>query len=171
MDKGKEILNKIKKLTSLVKSNKFLGAMTIEVVRKFLKKEGFKVSERNSFIKGVPNEIDLLILKKDSKPLFNSHYEPKDVLFVFEIKFRGSYGESDKRHVREMFDNVKKVNSEIRCIYLAISENRKYKHRATDRNINGKVFELLKRDTSLEFAIKKGTLRSGDWKKLIDYLS
>ncbi len=47
-----------------VKSKKFSGALTVELVREALLKEGFNVSERDVFIKGFPVEIDLLISKK-----------------------------------------------------------------------------------------------------------
>ncbi len=155
------------------KSNKFLGSMTIEVIKKFLKGEGFDVSERDCFIQGVSNEIDLLIFKKDTTPIFNSYYKPEDVLCVFEIKSRGLYGESDINHIKTMFENVRKVNPKIKCVYLTVYENQKYKYKATKENINGEVFELFKPPTSMDSALKKEIFfssASGDWNKLIDFL-
>lgn len=170
--KEKEIYDKITKLRQNLKSNKFLGAMTTEVIKDYLNREGFNVSERDSFVKGVPNEIDLLVLKKNAKPIFNSYYDAFDVLAAFEIKFRGGYGKSNIRTIKKLFKNIRMVNSKIRCIYLTISENQKYKYKITTKNVNCEVFKLFKRFTSsIERAIEKGEFNpSGDWERLISYL-
>jgi hypothetical protein len=147
--------------------------MTIEVIKEALEKEGFNVSERDSFIKGVTNEIDLMIIKKNAKPIFKSYYDPQDVLAVFELKFRGTFGESDIKHIKEMFSHVRNVNPQIKCIYLTIYENQKYKNKATNENIIGEVFELFKPFHSINTAINKGVFypsASGDWARLIRYL-
>jgi len=169
----KEIFDKISNLRQPIKCNKFLGAITIEVIKKFLKKEGFNVSERDSFIKGVPNEIDLMILKENVTPIFSSYYNPEDILAIFEIKFRGSFGASDIEHIKKMFENVRGVNPKIECIYLTIYENQRYKHRINKTNVYGEIFELFKPSTNMNSAIKKGVFydsASGDWEKLVKYI-
>ena len=172
--KEKEIFDKIEGLRQPIKINKFLGAMTIEVIRQYLEKEGFKVSERDSFIEGVPNEIDLLILKKEVKPIFNSYYKHNDILAVLEIKFTGLFGNKDIVHISKMFESVKKMNNKIKCIYLTIYENQKYKYKATNENINGEVFELFKPNTDRVSAMKKGIFYdsiNGDWERLVNLLN
>jgi len=172
--KEKEIFEKIESLRQPIKMKKFIGAMTVEVVKNFLEKEGFRVSGKDSFVEGIPNEIDLLILKKDAKPIFNSYYKSEDILVVFELKFTGLFGKGDIEHISKMFENVKIVNSEIRCVYLTIYENQKYPHKATNKNINGEVFELFKPNESRESAIKKGVFYdsiSGDWERLLKFLN
>ena len=44
-----------------VKCSKFTGALTIEVLRLHLKRNGIPVSRRDVFIKGVGIEVDLII--------------------------------------------------------------------------------------------------------------
>lgn len=180
MEKDKKMKNKeikiYEKINNLrrsqkVKSNKFLGAMTSEVIKEFLKKEGLNVSKRDCFIQGVSNEIDLMIVKQNAQSIFDSYYKSEDILCVFEIKFRGSYGKESIKHVRRTFENVKKVNPKIICIYLTIYENQNYKYRITKYNVKGEVFELFKLFTSMDSAIKRGIFHSsGDWNRLIKFL-
>jgi hypothetical protein len=173
MENEKEIFDKIESLRQPIKCNKFIGAMTTEVIRETLTNKGFNVSERDSFIKGVPNEIDLMITKKDTLPIFNSYYNPEDVLFVFEIKYRGIYGKEEIDHIKTMFENVRKVNPKINCVYLTIYENKKHPHRATLDKISGEVFELFSPETNMTSAIKKQIFYksvTGDLNKLIKYL-
>ena len=174
--KEKEIFEKIellKKQQGFKKTKKFTGAMTSEVIREYLKQEGFNISERDVFVKGVPNEIDLLILKKETKSIFNNYYDPKDILVAFELKSIGIYGKEELPRIKNMFDSMKKENPSIICIYLTIYENQKHSYRATKDNLNVEVFELFSPTTNIESAIKKGIFYesiTGDWGRLIKYL-
>ena len=152
MDERK-VLNRILELREkLEKSTKFVGSLTTELIRKELLKQGLNVSNRDVFIEGISNEFDLLILKPDSKPKENLLYNPNDVLSCLEIKFRGSYGENAINKIKNTFDKVKNINDKIKCIYLTISENRKYIYRITKEKLGNKYecFELFTRDTNLE---------------------
>lgn len=177
----KEIIEKIESWNEILKKNelkstKFKGAMTSEFIKRYLEEEGFNVSNRDSFIEGVPNEIDLMILKKDAKQIFNSYYKPEDVLAVFEIKYWGSYGKSTIESLRKMLAHVKRINPKIKRIYLTLAERIDSKNRIKTediQDINGKVFELFLVKNDIHASQKNGTLESeatGDWKKLIDYL-
>ena len=170
MDEWK-ILNRILELREKQeKSNKFVGSLTTELIRKELLRQGLNVSNRDVFIEGISNEFDLLILKSDSTLKENLLYNPKDVLFCLEIKFRGSYAENGINKINNTFDKVKNVNNKIKCIYLTISENRKYKYRITKEKLGNKYecFELFTRDTALEKALKSKTLKlTGDWDKFL----
>jgi len=159
------------KLRDGMKANKFIGALTIELVREKLIKEGFNMSNRDVFIKGIPYELNLIILKKCEKAQKNLLYEPGQVIAVLEIKFRGIYGESDIKNIRKVFNSIKKVNRKIKCIYLTISENTRYKYWPLQRKLGDFSFSLLTRKTNLEKAIKDGKLYLGDeWNKLISLL-
>lgn len=165
------LLNYIWDLRGKTNCTKLVGALTIELLRKELSDLGLSVSSRDVFIEGVPYEIDLLITKKEVIGEANTVYHPSDVLAVLEIKFRGSYGTESNNHVKAVFDSVRAINTNIQCLYVALSENRKYKHRATSENLGYECFELLTRDTNLESALKKQTLKAtGDFLKLLTTL-
>jgi len=171
MDEWK-ILNRILELREKQeKSTKFVGSLTTELIRKELLRQGLNVSNRDVFIEGISNEFDLLILKPDSKPKENLLYNPNDVLYCLEIKFRGSYAENGINQIKNTFDKVKNINDKIKCIYLTISENRKYKYRITKEKLGNKYecFELFTRDTTLEKALKSKILKlTGDWDKFLE---
>ncbi|KKK98873.1 hypothetical protein LCGC14_2638410 [marine sediment metagenome] len=155
------------------KSTKFVGSLTTELIRKELLRQGLNVSNRDVFIERISNEFDLLILKPDSKPKENLLYNPRDVLFCLEIKFRGSYAQKGINQIKNTFDKVKNINDKIKCIYLTISESRKYKYRITKERIGNEheCFELFTRDTPLEKALESNTLKlTGDWNKFLESL-
>lgn len=171
MDEWK-ILNRILELREKQeKSTKFVGSLTTELIRKELLRQGLNVSNRDIFIEGISNEFDLLILKPDSKPKENLLYNPNDVLYCLEIKFRGSYAENGINKIKNTFDKVKNINDKIKCIYLTISESRKYRYRITKEKLGNEYecFELFTRDTTLEKALKSKTLKlTGDWDKFLE---
>lgn len=145
-----------------------MGALTIELLRKEFIKKGLNASNRDVFIESIPSEIDLLIAKIGKHPEENLVYNANDVLAILEIKFRGSYGKSSIDDIRKVFDAVKKANSRIECLYISVSENRKYKYRITRDNLGYDCYELLTRNTNLESAMRKGDIKpTGDWEKLL----
>lgn len=151
--------------------DKFTGAITVELLKKKLMQEGFNVSNRDVYIKGVPYEIDLLILKKGERDKENLFYNPKQIAAVFEVKFSGAFP-GDPEKINKFFDSVKKVNKSIRCIYLAVSENTKYKYYPEEKKLRDFPCFLLDRDTGLERAKNKNKLKiTGDWDKLIKFLN
>lgn len=165
------LLNYILDLKKKTNCTKLVGALTIELLRTELSDSGLSVSGRDVFIESVPYEVDLLITKKGAIGEANTVYHPNDVLAVLEIKFRGSYGNESNNHVKTVFDSVRDVNVNIQCFYVALSENQRYKHRATSENLGYECFELLTRDTNLESALKKKTLKAtGDFPKLLKTL-
>lgn len=171
MKKEPKLLNTIMKFRDEMKATKFIGALTIELLRKEFIKKGLNVSNRDVFIKGVPYELDLIILKKRKKAQENLLYKPEQVLAVLEIKFRGVYSKEGVENIKKVFDSIKGVNKEIKCIYLTISENTNYKYYSEEQKLGDFSFFLLERKTNLESAIKKGKLHiTGDWDKLIKVL-
>jgi hypothetical protein len=166
------ILDRILEMRQKTRRTKFVGALTIELLRKEFARIGLNVSNRDVFIENVPNEIDLIIAKLGKHPEENLVYNANNVLAVLEIKFRGSYGQSSIGDIKEVFDSVKKANNRVECLYVSVSENRNYKYRATKDNLGYDCYELLTRNTNLESALVKGSIQpTGDWKKLLEKLS
>lgn len=153
------------------KCTKFVGALTIELLRTELTKLGFNVSNRDVFIEGVTNELDLLIVKDSRQPRENLVYCPEDVLAILEIKFRGSYGKTSIEKIRGVFDSIKEANKDIQCFYISVSENKNYKYRITKESLGYDCFELLTRESNLESALKRDRIRvTGDWNRLLSKL-
>ena len=171
-----EILKKVMELRSEFRqsggrSTKFVGALTTEQMREKLIQKGFNVSRRDVFIEGVPYEMDLLVLR-EGEPSDCLLYKPEQVNAVLEVKFRGTYGKDAIKGIKRKFDAVKKVRADIKCLYVTLSENMKYKYRVTSKKLGYPVFELFTRDTPLERALKKkGIKTTGDWNKLIKLIS
>lgn len=161
------ILNKILDYRKRTRSTKFVGAMTIEVLRKEFMKLGLNVSNRDVFIERVPSELDLLVAKKGTNPEENLVYRPDDVLAVLEVKFRGSYGKSSVVKMKKVFDSIRAANKNIGCYYVSISENRRYKYRITKANLGYQCFEFFTRESNLESALRNRRIApTGDWEKL-----
>lgn len=162
------ILHKILQMREKTRCTKFVGALTIELLRKEFAELELNVSNRDVFIEGVPNELDLLIAKADKNPEENLVYSSADVLAVLEIKFRGSYGKFSIEKIKDVFNSIKAANKKIECFYISISENRKYKHRITKKNLGYDCFEFFTRESNLESALKRGTIKpTGDWQRLL----
>lgn len=170
------ILNKIWEMRNRTNCTKFVGALTIEILRKELRKLGLNVSGRDVFILGIPNELDLLIPKRDKNPEENLIYNSNDVLAVLEIKFRGSYGKDRKgrtptEKLKMVFDSIREKNNGTKCFYVTISENERHKYRITEGDLGHACFELFTRTSSLESARNRGKLKiTGDWQRLIQTL-
>jgi hypothetical protein len=162
------LLNQVLEMREKTKCTKFVGALTVELLRKEFLTLGLNVSNRDVYIEGIPNEVDLLICKHGALPKENLLYSVSDIRAVLEVKFRGSYGKSAIDNIRNVFDTITSANRNIECLYLTVSENRRYKYRTTKENLGYECFELLTRDTNLESALDKGTLKTtGDWQRLL----
>ena len=162
------ILKRILELRQKTKCTKFVGAITTELLRKEIAQLGLNVSNRDVFIEGIPNELDLLVAKTGNYPEENLVYGTDQVLAVFEIKFRGSYGKSTVDEIKDVFDSIKRLNRHIECFYVSISENKRYKYRITKDNLGYDCFELFTRDSNLESALKKDSLKpTGDLERLL----
>ena len=176
METETAILNKILEMRKKTKCNKFVGAVAIEILKEEFVKLKLNMSNRDVFIEGVPNELDLLVAKPGRDPEKCLVYQPDDVLAVLEIRFRGSYGRDRKgrtpaEKLKTVFDSVYKANNVIQCFYVTISENSRHKYRMTEENLRHNCFELFTRDTDLETALEKRILTpTGDWRKLTQTL-
>lgn len=147
---------------------KLTGSATCQAIRKHLRNKAFNISQRDVYIKGIPNEIDLLLLKDyvNEKMLV---YDPKDVLAVFEIKFSGSYGEDSIENTKKLGEKIKGLNKNIRCLYVTLLETKTYKYRITKENTGFNIFEIFYKKGNLGSKNFK-TFNTGDWDRLLNYL-
>jgi len=146
------------------KCSKYRGALAVELIRSALRQEGLFVSDRDVYIKGIPLEIDLLILKSDSSPANHILYNANDVLAILEIKNRGSFGEVSIKQIRENFNLIRSSNDNIECLYVTISERETYRWKVTPENIGSPVYTLFW-NTGTEDKLKFE--RTGEWDTLI----
>ena len=149
-----------------IKSNKFSGALMIEVLKSHLEKAGFSASNRDVFIKGVKSEIDLLVIRKDAIPQYDLIYNPNDVIAAFEVKRSGSYGEQEVYKIKNTFDRIREKNSNIFCCYITFKERKNYKYKITSEKLRYEAYTLF-------FYEKEGEglkNNEGEWDKFIEKL-
>ncbi|MBI2917326.1 MAG: hypothetical protein HYY01_04955 [Chloroflexi bacterium] len=115
-----------------VKSNKFVGAVTVEVLRRQLATEGVPTSQRDVFIHGLELEIDLLVLKREVQPRYGVLFQPEDVLAVIEIKSNGSYGQGSITRLLNDYRKVDGLGQGIYFAYVTFTEGLDYKWRVTE---------------------------------------
>jgi len=147
-----------------LKCKKFGGALAVEIVRDALIAEGFNVSRRDVYIKGIPIEIDLLIARQGVTPDRGILFYKDEVLVALEIKSRGTFGEASIRSIAGNFSAIREASKGIHCIYLTISERKSYKFRATKGNINAPVYTLFWHSGPEDNLKLEST---GDWDRFI----
>jgi len=144
-------------------SRKFSGTVTTELIRQALLDSGIPVSSRDVFIRGLPLEIDLLILSKGAKPRFEVLYEPSDVLACLEVKNAGSFGESTIQGTKTAFARARAVIPDAQCFYVSLRERSGFRGAVTDENVAARAFTLF------EYSGSGKCYRlwpTGDWPKL-----
>jgi hypothetical protein len=152
-----------------VKCAKFAGAVTVEVFRKALVDKGFAPSPRDVFIRGVPVEVDLLLLRKGVGATDRILYEPSEALAAFEVKSRGSFGARSIESIRRSFTAIQAANSKIACMYVTLAERKNYKWRVTSQNLGFPAFTLFWHGGGSERNLKCES--SGDWQGLLRELA
>jgi hypothetical protein len=81
--------------------------VTVEVFRCALMNNGYSVSPRDSFVRGIPLEVDMLIVRPDAAPQHNCLYQPRDVLAAVEVKNYGSFGDSTIATTKANLDRIR----------------------------------------------------------------
>jgi hypothetical protein len=148
---------------------KYSGAVTVEVIGEALRDAGYNVSPRDSFIRGIPIEVDLLVVRPGVEPQFGCLYEPSDVLVAIEIKNSGSFTKSCIETTRNNFKKITKANAEIRCCYVTLTERETYKWRVTNDNLGHpyRAFTIFWHRGSKNIDYQD----TGDWQKFLDKLA
>ena len=150
------------------KCSKYVGAVTVELLRRALQEHGINTSPSDVFIKGVAVEIDLLIPKAEVEPQDGLLYQPEDVLFALEVKNRGAFGDKALSGIRRNFQEIRRSNQEIRCLYVTLSERTGYKWAATEDKIDGLVYTLFW-NSGPEKNLRYES--SDDWQRLINEIT
>lgn len=141
-------------------SKQFSGAVCVNLLREVIKENGLTTSEKDVFIKDVPIEIDLLIVKHGSKPLYGLLWNPEDVIAAFEVKKSGLISEYGKTKTNSDFSRIKTYHPHIHLFFITISE------------IRSKLASIEKSDDSFTFFIRRNGKYSetGDYDRLLDVL-
>lgn len=124
------------------KRAKLTGAVAVEVIRRYLIKSGVQISPRDVFIKGFPTEFDTLVVRSTANPVCGIIYEPTDFAAVLEIKNSGVYSADVLPRLRKVFGSVKENHPHIRCIFLTLCENPKFRHKMTNETLGSPAFTL-----------------------------
>jgi hypothetical protein len=126
-----------------VKCPKYLGAISVELIRHALQQHGIETSSRDVYIQGVPVEIDFLIAKSDAAPEHGLLYQLEDVLAAFEIKNTGSFGEATIKNTKRCFSLIKRSNPKIYCAYITIAERRNFRWAVHEGNLGSPAYTLF----------------------------
>jgi hypothetical protein len=137
-------------------------ALAVEVVRKHLLQEGFPVSERDVFIRGLTPEIDLLLPSKSAKAEHNLVYEPKDVRAVLEIKYSGVYNQQVIPRLQECFDTIKSKCPDAYFACVVIHEREGFRYAAKTEDLGYPVYTL-----HWWSGDRKNARDTGEWETLI----
>ena len=132
-----------RKEANLKDRKKFLGDVSCKAIQLYLNqiinKTGLEVVGPNVYINGIPNEIDLLIVKLSSKPIYlTSMYQEEDIISAMEVKTNAKSDDKTVREQLKIFDRIKAFHSRIDCLYVAIyGSNNAYKKIKEELNKNG----------------------------------
>ncbi len=162
---GEEIVRQVRNASDAFEPTcrKFAGAVTTELMKKFLADEGIAASARDVFIRGIAIEIDLIVPHRGQKPTLGLLYEPHQVAVALEIKKSGTFGKQSLRTIRKNFRQLSKHR--VKCAYVTLEERKTYRHKATKENIGGFPCFTL--------AWHKGEdvlMETRDWDRLLAFL-
>jgi len=125
--------------------NKYTGAVTTEVLRRHLMRalsDCLDFSPRDSFILGVPPEIDLLALWPGAQAEHGLCFQPRDVVAALEIKNVGSFGQATIDSVKSNFGKIQSVASSAKCCYVALTERTGFRWAVTERETGFPAYTL-----------------------------
>jgi hypothetical protein len=150
------------------KCKKFAGALTVELLKELLERNGIPTSARDVYIENVPVEIDLLIPKAGAVARHGLLYRTEDVLVALEVKNSGSFGEDTIEKAGKAFGLIRAASPRIQCAYVTLHERRGYKHEVTEENLKHPAFTLFWYEGSAEQ--NRHYEPSGDFAKLLKSL-
>lgn len=143
---------------------KYSGAMTVQIIRRALQREGVAVSARDVFIRGIPVEVDLILPRKGTIPRDELVYEPQDVLLAVEIKKSGSFGARTIASIQKNAEILRITNPPIASTCLVLSERKGYRWAVTDLNAGCKVYTIFWHRGDGARRIQQPT---GDWDRFL----
>jgi hypothetical protein len=101
---------------------KYNGALAVELLRQALSDEGIATSARDSYVRSLDIEWDLLVLRDGAKPAFNLLYEPRQVKVALEVKLSGVVGDTINI-CRRNFERARAAG--VRCCYVSLCDRQK----------------------------------------------
>lgn len=160
MNEDENLLNQYREIKNNIdiKSKHFRGTLFSLLFKKQLENHNFKVSMPNVYILGLNNQLDILIIKKDSKPKLDLFYEPDEVLAVIELKAFGLMGDKILQ-IKDIFNKINKINSQIFCCYITLRDT-KYKYEVSEEKLGYPAYCLFKKIGNIHHS-------TGDWNKFL----
>ena len=179
MEVAEEYLHQEREKTTQKKS----GVPTEVVIREHLLRRGFNMTfNPNIKLAGSNIKNDLFLLKSTINP-DQKEYAPSEVNLVIEIKNNAVASQSEM--IKEKFDELRKLSSELRFAAVILSEKKGYTHEVTNeklgnegylsftlvsRRIYPKVGGLYSPGAIMDLLKNKEMKKTGDWERLIAYL-
>jgi hypothetical protein len=120
-------------------------------------------------IKGVDYKFDFLFIKSDVPDFYD--IDPSKVLAVFEVKAHGIYGYDAIRHVKSIFEDVKRTNPQIKLFYVTFKETNTYDRKV--REIFGNLVQHYYRlsDSGDGLQMPPPRYFPNEWNRLMKNLS
>jgi hypothetical protein len=142
---------------------KLTGALTVEVVREHLLREGLTTSQRDVFIRGLTPEIDLLLPSAGARPEHDLVYEPEDVCAVLEIKYSGVYDRQVIPRLRRCFAAIQLKCPKVYCACVVVHERQGFPYAAKSEDLGYDVYTLHWWSGTRQNA----QYTAGEWEKLV----
>lgn len=142
-------------------SRQFSGAICVSLLKELINSQGLSTSEKDVFIKDVPIEFDLLIVKPNSKPLHGLLWNPDNVIAALEVKKSGTISEDGIVKTNSDFGRLRTYHPHIKLFFITFSE------------IRSKVAVIKRSDDSFTFFIRRNGKYSdtGDYERFLSVIS
>ena len=139
---------------------KYNGALTVELLKQAFAEEGIATSGRDSYVRSLHIEWDLLVLRAGAKPAFNLLYEPSQVKVALEVKLSGVVADAIDITMRK-FEVARAAG--VKCCYVSFCGRRN--GAATTEKLGFPCFNL-----TWYHGEKKPREDTGQWPMLVDFM-
>lgn len=158
MKTGLELVQQIE--AAWTDCRKYNGALAVEALKQALADEGVATSGRDSYIRSLNIEWDLLVLNDGAKPVFKLLFEPDEVKAAVEVKLSGVVGDAINI-TRRNFETARAAG--VKCCYVSFCDRRKAA--ATTEKLGFPCFNL-----TWSHGPNKPPEDSGEWPMLVKFL-
>jgi hypothetical protein len=139
---------------------KYNGALAVELLKQAFAEEEIATSGRDSYVRSLEIEWDLLVLRDGAKPEFNLLYEPDQVKVALEVKLGGVVADAIPITMRK-FEVA--LTAGLKCCYVSFCDQQKAA--ATTQKLGFPCFNL-----TWSHGEKKPREDTGQWPMLVDFL-
>jgi hypothetical protein len=158
MKTGLELVQEIE--AAWTDCRKYNGALAAEALKQAFADEGIAASGRDSYIRSLDIEWDLLVLNDGAKPAYNLLYEPSEVKAAVEVKLSGVIGDA-VNITRRTFEIARAAG--VKCCYVSFCDRQKAA--ATTEKLGFPCFNL-----TWSHGPNKPREDSGEWPMLVKFL-